>query len=519
MDVAHLEWDRLERLRAPQSLSVALSHMGIFRIELIRRELRSGVPGDWIRVPLWLKGTHPFVSRVEKHEVGSEVMRKFSDELRDESLHLQDAVIKANHFGLTEAVIPLVFRGDKIGFISTSGFVTESPIPGDVVLEERFKILMLRPEEKAAAIDEWRSLPHFSPDKRAMVLQMIQILAREVVQYFEETIGQREREEAVDKNTFNQVVTANHMFRSLLKKLPQIAASDSAVIIFGETGTGRELVARMIHERSPRAKGEFRPLHCSSVAENLLEAELLGYEKGAFIGAYAQKPGLFEVCNGGTIYLHEIGDLSLGMQLKILRFLQDKTYSRLGGSEVIKSDVRIIASSQRNLRKLVQMGAFREDLYFQLSVVELEIPPLKARREDIPLLAEHFLRLFMKQMNKEGIQWKEEALHKLSGHSFPGNVRELRNEVERLVALKESNSFIQLNDLSSRMMETMSPVEEIEKGKTLKDLVDEYEKKIISDALAKYHWNKSRVAELFQITRQGLLKKITKFKLDKRRKP
>lgn len=518
MESVRLEWDRLERLRAPQSLCVALKHLGLFRVDLVRKEMRSETERDWIRVGVWLKDTHPFMETLNNHEVGAEVVRKFQQELQEESYRLQETVIKSNHFGITEMLVPLVLRGERIGFLSVGGFVTESPLPGDVVLEDRFKILMLDPEKKQKAIKDWRALPYFTPDKRAIVIQMMELLGREVIQFFEETMTTKEREEAVTRNTFSQMVTSNQMLRSLLKKLPQIAASPSAVLIFAEPGSGRELLARMIHNRSPRAQGQFRALHCSSVSENMVEAELLGYEKGAFIGAYNTKAGLLEVCRGGTLYLNEIGDLSLGMQLKILKFLQDKSFSRLGSQDVLQSDVRIMASSQRNLRKLVQMGAFREDLYFLLSVVELEIPPLRQRKEDIPLLAEHFLQQFAKTMSKEGIQWKEDALFKLASHAFPGNVRELRNEVERLVALKDSHSFIEVADLSAKMLEELSPVEEIEKGKTLKELVDEYEKRIISDALAKYHWNKSRVAELFQITRQGLLKKITKFKLDKRKR-
>jgi DNA-binding NtrC family response regulator len=273
----------------------------------------------------------------------------------------------------------------------------------------------------------------------------------------------------------------------------------------------------MVHERSTRKDKAFKILHCSSVTENLLEAELLGYEKGAFAGAYSTKQGLVEQCAGGTLYLKEIGDLSLSMQLKILKIIEDQTYTRLGGTEILKSNVRIIVSTGRNLRKLITLGTFREDLFFRLNVVELELPPLRQRREDIALLAEHFLRQFCTQMKKDGIQWKEEALNRLQSHGFPGNVRELKNEVERIVAIKESHSFIETTDLSSKVMESLSPIEEIEKGRTLKDIIDTYEKKIISEALGKYHWNKSRVAELFQITRQGLMKKITKHRLDKRK--
>ncbi len=517
--VPQLDWDRLEKLRAPHSLSIALSHLGIFNLYVVRRELRSDGDRKWIPVPMWLKGSHPFVERIEKNEVGSEILRSTREDVMEESYRLQDTVFKTNALGLTEMVVPLVLRGERLGFVGMGGFVIEDPVPAEVVLEERFKILMLSAEDRRKAILEYRTLPRFSSDKRVIVTQMLQVLTREVSQFFEEALSLREREEAVNRHTFNQMVTANHPLRSMLKKIPQFAQGDTPILINGELGTGRELLAEMIHQRSARSSGAFRTLHCSSIAENLIEAELRGYEKNAFPGAYETKEGLFELCRGGTLYLKEIGDLSLAMQYTILRLIQEKVFTRVGGKDNIQTDVRIVASTQRNLKKLVQMGAFREELYFRLNVVELELPALRQRKEDIPILAEHFIQYFMKVMGKEGIQWKEDALIKLQTHGFPGNVRELRNEVERIVAMKESHSFVEVKDLSSKIIESLSPIEEIEKGLTLKSLVDTYEKGIISEALNKYHWNKSRVAELFQITRQGLLKKIAKYKLDKRKRP
>lgn len=508
----------MEQLRAPKSLSTALEKLGMKRIEVVRRELRQDEGSkEWISVPMWLKSSHSFVERVEVNEVGKEILKRTREEVQEEASRLQETVIKQNGLGLTEVSVPMVLGGERIGFLRMGGFVTEEPIPGDVVLEERLRVLMLGPDELKQAIQEWRELPYFNPDKRAIVVSMLELLGREVVQFFEEDMAAREREEAVNKHTFSQLVTVHSPLRQTLKKLPQISDSDSTVLIFGEPGSGRELLARMIHERSKRKEAGFKTLQCAAVSENLLEAELLGYEKGAFAGAYETKRGLIESCHGGTLYLKDIGDLSLSMQLKILKILQENNFSRLGGTELLKADVRIVASTQRNLKRLVQMGSFREDLYFRLSVVDLEIPPLRFRKEDIALLAEHFLRDFSQQMGKEGIQWKEEALERLKSHPFPGNVRELKNEVERIVAMKESHSFIELKDLSSKVAESLSPIEEIEKGRTLKDIVDAYERRIIGEALAKYHWNKSRVAELFQITRQGLMKKITKHKLDKRR--
>jgi len=512
-----LNWNRLEDLRAPKSLCVALEQLGLSRIEITRRELRSDEPESWVTLPVWLKGVHPFIERVSRNEVGSEIISRTREGVQEESSRLQETVFKSNGLGLTEVCVPIVLAGNRIGFIHVGGFVTEEPIPGDVVLQERLRVLMLPESEIGTAIEEWRSLPHFSADKRQIVVQMLEILCREIVQFFEEDLSAREREEAVSRHTFNQLVTTYGPLRQTLKKLQSIAESQSTILIYGESGTGRELLARMVHERSARKDKVFKILHCSSVAENLLEAELLGYEKGAFAGAYSTKQGMVEACQGGTLYLKEIGDLSLSMQLKILKIIEDQSYTRLGGTEILKSDVRIVASTGRNLRKLIQLGTFREDLFFRLNVVELELPPLRQRREDIALLAEHFLRQFSAQMKKDGIQWKEEALHRLQSHPFAGNVRELKNEVERIVAIKEPHSFIDVSDLSAKVVESLSPIEEIEKGRTLKDIVDTYEKKIISEALGKYHWNKSRVAELFQITRQGLMKKIAKHRLDKRK--
>lgn len=517
-DSDRIDWLRLEKLRAPQSLARALQHLGILKIQIVRKELRGDGERHWVSVPMWLKGSCLFLERLQKNEIGAEILSHSFKELLEDATRLQETVFKQNALGLTEVAVPLVLRGEKVGFITMGGFVLDTQSIGEMVLEDRFKVLMFSPEEKAEAISEWRSLPHFSPDKRAIVVQMLELLAREVIQFFEESLAAREREDLVHRQTFSHIITANPPLRAMVKKLPQIAVGDSPVLIVGEPGTGRELLANLIHQLSPRNKAPLKTLHCSATTENFLEAELFGYEKGAFIGAYATKHGLFELCQGGTLFLSEIGDLSLSMQHKFLRVLQDRIFSRLGGTEIFKFDVRIVAATQRNLKKLVQVGAFREELYFRLNVVEVDLPPLRQRKEDIPLLAEHFLQSFMQAMGKEGIQWKEESIQKLCSHSFPGNIRELRNEVERLVAVKDSHSLIGIDDLSSRIVESLSPIEEIEKGTTLKQIVDSYEKQIVSEALSKYHWNKSRVAELFQITRQGLLKKITKYHLDKRRK-
>lgn len=517
MSQLSLSWNRLESLRGPKSLSVALEKLGVYRIEIVRKEMREGEAIKWLNLPIWLKGSRAFVERVMHNEVGREILHKTQREVQEESERILETVFKTNGLGLSEICVPLVLKGDKIGFLRVSGVVAEDPAPSEMLVEERLRVLMLGEDELQKAKEEWKHLPSFNPYKRAVVIQMLELLGREIIEFFEEDMAGKEREELVHRYTFSQMVTNHTPLRQLLKKLPQIADSDSTVLIYGESGTGRELLARMIHERSKRKSAPFRFLHCASVSENLLEAELLGYEKGAFAGAYQDKKGLIEQAEGGTLYLKEIGDLSLSMQLKILKFLEDQSYTPLGSNVQKKADVRIMASTQRNLKHLVQLGSFREDLYFRLSVVELELPPLRQRREDVELLAQHFLQKLSQQMSKEGVQWKEQALQRLRSHGFPGNVRELKNEVERILAIKENFSFVDVADLSAKVAESLSPMDEIEKGRTLKSIVDSYEKRIIQEALSKYHWNKSRVAELFQITRQGLMKKISKHKLDKRK--
>ena len=278
-----LNWNRLEDLRAPKSLSLALQQLGLARIEVTRREMRSDDPEQgWITVPLWLKGVSAFVERVTKNEVGREILKRTRTDVQEESGRLQDTVFKTNGLGLTEICVPIVLAGNRIGFIHVGGFVTEDPSPGDVVLQERLRVLMLSESEIAEAITEWRALPHFSADKRQIVVQMLEILCRDIVQFFDEDLSAREREEAVSRHTFNQLVTTYAPLRQTLKKLQSLADSDSTILIYGESGTGRELLAKMVHERSTRKAKAFKILHCSSVAENLLEAELLVYEKGSF---------------------------------------------------------------------------------------------------------------------------------------------------------------------------------------------------------------------------------------------
>ena len=257
--------------------------------------------------------------------------------------------------------------------------------------------------------------------------------AMEKAKLLQETLALRER--LRERNAFGHIVTEDPKMRALLDLVGQVGPSKATVLITGESGTGKELIAEALCAASPRASGPFVRLHCAALAESLLESELFGHEKGAFTGAVARREGRFKQADGGTLFLDEIGEIPLGTQVKLLRFLQEKSFERVGGNETLKVDVRLIAATNRDLKAEIKKGHFREDLYYRLNVIAVELPPLRERRQDIGPLASFFLGRYAKEngRNIDGIS--EQALKVLSAYDWPGNVRELENVIERAVVL------------------------------------------------------------------------------------
>jgi DNA-binding NtrC family response regulator len=245
----------------------------------------------------------------------------------------------------------------------------------------------------------------------------------------------RLRDKLRERNPYGHVIGAHPSMVRLLRLVEQVATSRASVLIQGETGTGKELIAEMIHRASPRAKAPLVRLNCAALSESLLESELFGHEKGSFTGAVGRREGRFELAAGGTVFLDEVSEIPLATQVKILRFLQERSFERVGGNETLKVDVRILAASNRDLKQRIAEGLFREDLYYRLNVVTLEIPPLRERVSDVPELALFFLRRYAQENGKRIEGFSEEALRALAGHAWPGNVRELENAIERAVVL------------------------------------------------------------------------------------
>jgi two-component system response regulator HydG len=303
----------------------------------------------------------------------------------------------------------------------------------------------------------------------------------------------------------------------LLETVAQVAPSEATVLIAGESGTGKEMIAGAIHFNSPRKTGPFVKINCAAITETLLESELFGHERGAFTGAHRKKEGRFRQAHGGSLFLDEISEMSLGMQVKLLRVLQEKEITRVGGEEVIKVDVRLIAATNKDLLQEMDKGRFREDLYYRLNVVTLTMPPLRERGEDIPLLAQHFLETFVNKNNKEIKGFTPQSMDRLLRYDWPGNVRELMNTVESAVVLS-SSEYLDKEDLP--LIQKVLPLGRglpLEKEITDVDTIpsdlplDEVEKTTILKTLESTGGNKSEAARRLGITRRTLHKKLKKY--------
>jgi DNA-binding NtrC family response regulator len=319
---------------------------------------------------------------------------------------------------------------------------------------------------------------------------------------------------------FSNIVGKSDIMLRLFDTIAQVAPSRSTVLIQGESGTGKELIAKAIHANSPRREKPFVAVNTGAVPSELLESTLFGHTKGAFTSAIAAKKGLFEVANGGTLFLDEIGTMGMDMQAKILRVLQDRRFMHLGGTHEIQVDVRIVAATNVNLQQAVRDGRFREDLFYRLNVIALELPPLRSRREDIPLLANHFLRYYAEENGTGDRALAPEALRVLMDYDWPGNVRELENAMERGVVLS-SDRTITADLLPAQLTggTYSATILDSRPDASLFDLMEEIERRIIADRLERCHWNQTEAAEFFKIPLSTLNQKIKRLNVEIRKRP
>jgi len=315
---------------------------------------------------------------------------------------------------------------------------------------------------------------------------------------------------------FDNIIGRNTKMLELFDLIKAISETPSTVLIRGENGTGKELIAKAIHFHSSRVKKRLVTVNCGAIPENLLESELFGHVKGAFTHAIKDKPGKFELADGGTLFLDEIGEIDVSLQVKLLRAIQQQEIERVGSTQVNKVDARIISATNANLEEAMDAGRFRQDLYFRLNVIQIDVPPLRERIDDIPLLVSHFVEKYNKKLSKEFHGISNEAMEVLQSYSWPGNIRELENAIERGIALGKSD-VIHARDLPSTLQKQRPlslPGVDIASGVSLTEMVDNYERKLIMRALEENKNNKKRTAEILNIHRSTFMSKLKKHDLN-----
>ncbi|SEM14924.1 PocR sensory domain-containing protein [Stigmatella aurantiaca] len=451
--------------------------------------------------------------------------RRCSESLR--SLHekfkgntrLRQALAQDCHLNFTLVGAPLYLDAEYEGMLFVQGLLRH-PLEEQTALNLKSQLRELVP----VASDLDRALarvPLLDAREMGKLSDLLELAIHEILRHEESTPPRDEPPAAPPPpspggSAFETLIGRSGPMREILKLMEKVAQSDSTVLINGESGTGKELVARALHQSGPRRDKSFVVQNCSAFNDNLLESALFGHTRGAFTGATRDKKGLFEVADGGTFFLDEVGDMSPALQVKLLRVLQEGTFLPVGGTHPREVDVRVIAATHKNLAELVQRGEFREDLYYRIHVIRLHLPPLRERREDLPVLIEHFLRKHHREGQRaRGLE--PEALPLLNAYHWPGNIRELENEIERLLVLGGDREWLPAALISPRIQEAVLPGGQAgpswrATGK-LPEAVEALEREMIQRGLARTQHNKSRLARELGISRSNLILKIARYGL------
>lgn len=469
------------------------------------------------------KLTNPAVIQLLGKDAARESLQalvaKTVDELRVSDTNY--AIKKWDVAGFDVAIIPILIDNDLMGTVVSMGFIKDvSETSRLSEIRDRLAAFGLSSQVIDTSLGRMKAM---DGPNREHFIELVELVAQEIVTLHVEITSRENRIRELNKELgslykYDNMIGKSKPMQSLYALLDKIKGAESTVLVQGENGTGKELIAKAIHYNSPRKDKAFVIQNCSAFNDNLLESELFGHVKGSFTGAVKDKKGLFEIADKGTFFLDEIGDTSPQMQVKLLRVIQEGTFLPVGATEPRKVDVRIVAATNRNLREMVEKGDFREDLYYRLNVINIRVPALRERKEDIPLLAEYFLDRSVGADAEKKVITKR-AMEKLYDYSWPGNVRELQNEVERLVVLAGSETKLMAEMLSPKILEATekSKVQGARVHGKLKDALEDLEKEMIREGLRRTGWNKSRLAKELGISRAGLIMKVEKYDLDKRK--
>lgn len=405
------------------------------------------------------------------------------------------------------------YKMDEVDGLAVVEKVQSMGISTDVIVMTAYGSIELAVEAMKKGAIDFVSKP-FSPD--VIQVKVDKALAHRDMRASHERLVEENtylKTEIESRFNYGEMIGADPSMQSVFDRVQKAAPIDSAVLVLGESGTGKELVARAIHQASSRKKGPFVKVNCGALPKDLVEGELFGHDKGAFTGAVKEKRGRFELADGGTIFLDEVGDLPLDAQVKLLRVLQEKEFERLGGEKTLRVDVRIVAATNRALKEMVSEGLFREDLYYRLEVIPIVLPPLRQRRRDIPELVEHFLHKKSSEMGITPKTLSETAMGMLKKYNWPGNVRELENMIERLLVLSDGDE-IGVSDLPFDAQEEGVVSEPLpENGLSLNARLDSLERDLIVQALEQAEGVKTRAAEILGIKTSALYYKLDKYGL------
>ena len=420
---------------------------------------------------------------------------------------------KVCHAGLGAATVPIRVEGEVVGSVYASGFLAAERADGKAT---RLRSLMVDKGlvSEAEADSVMNTVPLHDRSQRACVLGLLRAIVGHAQAKLDSVPG---RFESLGDRYGDMIGTSAPMKR-LFGTLRKISRGDSTVLIQGENGTGKELVAKAIHEHSRRLGAPFVVQNCAAIPAELIESELFGHKRGAFSGAHRDRVGLFETANRGTFFLDEIGEMDVSLQVKLLRVLQQGTFLPVGDNVFRKVDVRIICATNRDLKALVDAGEFREDLYYRINVIAVEPPPLRHRRDDIPLLASYFLNKACHRHDRSRKRLSQDAIDALLQYQWPGNVRELENEMERAVIMSGQDRLIGPEQLTlTPRDEPAAPLDAATARMELPEAVERLERHMILEGLRRTGWNKTQTAKELGVSRRNLIRKVAQFDLDRYR--
>lgn len=515
-----INWDEFEHIHVIKKLKQILNSW--WNIDVVFTDERGLLRGiDPSRTSYCNPAVATFLSKETAVTSLAESVQKALEDVRTSGNRY--SVRRWETAGFDIAIVPITIENDYMGSVVAMGFLKDRQQVSRISeIRERMAVF----GASGDVIDKAISKVSFVDDQdREHFIELVELVAQEIVTLHLEISSRENRIKELNKELgsrykYDNMIGKSKPMQTLYSLLDKIKTADSTVLIQGENGTGKELIAKAIHYNSNRKDKPFVIQNCSAFNDNLLESELFGHAKGSFTGAIRDKKGLFEMADKGTFFLDEIGDTSPTMQVKLLRVLQEGTFIPVGAVESRRVDVRILAATNRPLKEMVEAGTFREDLYYRLNVINIRVPPLRERKEDIPFLAEFFMnkaQAALPEATKKVLT--KRALEKLYDYAWPGNVRELQNEMERLIVLSGAETKITADMLSPKILEQgqQGKVQGTRVHGKLKDALEDLEREMIREGLRRTGWNKSRLAKELGISRAGLIMKVEKYGLDKRK--